>query len=171
VATYHCQALSHLTSTLPQAVAMSSKIPDNRLIYYNIGKGQTVYIKCINFEVEDQKFTLTEKEIQSEPESMFVEFLRMTGTMRLSADANLFRLIYNHLRGYDIFPLPPQGIPYMGKEATLKNLLRDATDFGLKNLVAKIEQERANQAKASSDTKPQQIDDDNEAAKEFVMLD
>jgi hypothetical protein len=126
---------------------------------------------CMLLEVENQTFTLTEKEIQSEPESMFVELLPMGSRQYLSADANLFRLIHNHLKGYDIFPLPPQGIPYMSKEATLKNLLRDATDFGLKNLVAKTEQETANHVKASGETKPQQIDDDNEAAKEFVMLD
>jgi hypothetical protein len=147
---------------------MSSKIPDNRLIYYDgFGRLKTVHM---TLEVENQTFILTEKEIQSEPDSMFVELLHITGRRYLSADVNLFRLIHNHLKGYGIFPLPPQGIPYMGKEVTLENLLRDATDFGLKNLVAKIKQEMANQVSASSDTKPQQIDDDNEAAKEFVIL-
>jgi len=148
---------------------MSSKIPQNRFIVLP-DRECGLYM---TLEVENQTFTLTEKEIQSEPESMFVELLPMdmSWRTRLSADVNLFRLIHNHLKGYEIFPLPPQGIPYMSKEATLKNLLGDATDFGLKNLVAKIEQEMATQVKASSETKPQRIDDDNEAAKEFVMLD
>jgi hypothetical protein len=100
----------------------------------------------------------------------------------LNADVNLFKLIHAHLKGYEILPLPPQGIPcgdgeelggsayrpnpHLSKEATLKNLLRDATDFGLKNLAAKIEQEMANQAKASSPTNSQKIDHAHEATKE-----
>jgi len=101
----------------------------------------------------------------------------------IRADPNIFRLIHAHLQGYDIFPLPPQGIPFgrgitsgistyrlpsLSKEATLKNLLRDASEFGLKNLVGKIEQEIVNQAGVA---KAQAVEDDHEAMKGFVILD
>jgi hypothetical protein len=50
---------------------------------------------------------------------------------------------------------------YLSNKATLKNLLRDATDFGLTNLEAKIKQEMANRVGMSKETKVQPIDDDD----------
>jgi hypothetical protein len=145
--------------------------------------------------VEGQIFLLTELELQSEPDNIFnlkrqditnLCSSRMNSDdTHIHADPNLFRLIHAHLQGYEIFPLPPQGVPFgrgittgistyrlpsLSTEATLKNLLRDATDFGLANLVAKVKQEMANQAKVSAKGRTQPAEDDNEATKEFVML-
>jgi hypothetical protein len=142
----------------------------------------------MSFRVGDRIFRLSETEVQSEPESIFVEYFHQDTTLELNADENLFGLINAHLKGYEIFPLPSQGIPFGGgsvsvygksagvlphlsKEATLKNLLRDATDLGLKNLVTKIEQEMANQLESSRRVERQALDDDLEAMKGFVMLD
>jgi hypothetical protein len=142
----------------------------------------------MTIRVGNQEFELNETEVQSEPESIFVEYFSADKMPRLNADGYLFGLIHAHLKGYEIFPLPPQGIPYGGvysiagntlppmlpylsKEATLKNLLRDATDFGLKNLVTKIEREMANQLESSHRAGRQALDDDPEAMKGFVMLD
>jgi hypothetical protein len=135
----------------------------------------------------DQKFKLNETELQSEPDCIFMEYFRDNNMPDLNADAYLFSLIHAHMKGYEIFPLPSQGfpygggsfvgesaartLPYLSKEATLKNLLRDATDFGLKNLVTKIEREMANQLESSRRAERQALDDDPEAMKGFVMLD
>jgi hypothetical protein len=139
--------------------------------------------KYMTIHIGEQRFRLNETEVQSEPESIFVEYFREDTTLDLNADEKLFSLIHAHLKGYEIFPLPSQGIPYGGgsfygksapylsKEATLKNLLRDATDLGLKNLVAKIEQEMAKQLESSRRAERQAPDDDLEAMKGFVMLD
>jgi hypothetical protein len=138
--------------------------------------------RYINISVGDQRFSLNEAQIFSEPDSVFVNLFRGLEESELDADANVFRSIHAHLKGYEIFPLPPQGIPYGGgsfvkgdsrpvpylsKEATLKNLLRDATDFGMKNLVAKVEREMDNARRREK----QALDDDSEAMKGFVMLD
>jgi hypothetical protein len=126
----------------------------------------------LSIRVSGKLFSLSEEQIFSEPESIFVEPLREgVGTVRLNADEGIFRLISTHLKGYDIFPLPEQGIPYLSKEATLKALLRDATDFGLTNLVVKIEREMANQVEAFDNTREKPIDEDHEADTGFVMLD
>ena len=142
----------------------------------------------MDIHVGHLKFRLNKTEVESEPENIFVEYFQGNNMPTLNADPYLFSLIHAHLKGYEIFPLPPQGLPYGGesyssrdlslrvfpylsKEATLKNLLRDATDFGLKNLVTKIEQEMANQLESSRRAERQNLDDDPEAVKGFVMLD
>lgn len=166
--------LLNLTTTL----IMSSTTRNNR---FSVG-GK------INIYAGDHRFQFNKTEVESEPESIFVEYIRDNNVPTLDADPYLFSLIHAHLKGYEIFPLPSQGVPYGGeihsgsqllpvlpylsKEATLKNLLRDATDFGLKNLVAKIEQEMANQLESSQGKERQKaLDDDPEAMKGFVMLD
>jgi hypothetical protein len=141
--------------------------------------------KYLTIKVNEQKFILSETQIYSEPESIFVDFLPNGRAPDLDVDASIFRLIHAHLKGYEIFPLPPQGIPcgagtfdsahssmlpYLSKEATLKNLWRDATDFGLNNLVTKIEQEMAKQLESSRRKERQPPDDDQEAMEGFVML-
>lgn len=99
-------------------------------------------------------FELTEEELRSEPDNLLLKLIRPThysnSEPHISADPNIFRLLHAHLQGYEILPLPPQGIPVgqhgsstIGSEAALANLLRDANDFGLKNLVGKIEKEMA----------------------------
>jgi hypothetical protein len=153
------------------------------------------YFHTYRINVEGQTFLLTELELQSEPDNIF-NLKRQAPTALHSphtnnddtyirADPNIFRLIHAHLQGYEIFPLPPQGIPFgrgitagintyrlpsLSKEATLKNLLRDASEFGLTNLVAKVEQETANQAGAPSEMMVRPVEYDQEETKGFVIL-
>jgi hypothetical protein len=180
----YCQAPCQ---TLHSCLAMSLKSSSSR-----VRQGSPNF-HTYRINVEGQTFLLTELELQSEPDNIFN--LKRQSPMTLSspcsnsndtyihADPNIFRLIHAHLQGYDIFPLPPQGVPFgrgitagistyrlpsLSKEATLKNLLRDASEFGLKNLVVQVEQEIINQAGASTATKA--VEDDHEAMKGFVML-
>jgi hypothetical protein len=113
-------------------------------------------VPFLSIFVGDKKFDLTAEELATEPNNIFNEVKRASSLARqmpyLNADAHLFRLIHAHLQGYEIFPLPEGGIPFgrgamnevcvmLGREATMWNLMRDAKDFGLVKLVAKIERE------------------------------
>jgi hypothetical protein len=113
-------------------------------------------VTCLSIFVGDKRFDLTAEELATEPNNIFNEIKRVSflacRTPSLNADAHLFRLIHAHLQGYEIFPLPEGGTPFgrgamnevfvmLGREATMHNLWRDARDFGLDNLVMKIERE------------------------------
>jgi len=138
---------------------MSSTSTDayGRPVHKRVSYGKPSTIKKII--VGGINFELTDDDLESEPDNLL---LRMTRVSRygnsephLSADPNLFKLIHAHLQGYEILPLPPQGIPTgqgplqgtspcLSREATLENLLKDAKDFGLAKLVAKLEKEVVN---------------------------
>jgi hypothetical protein len=53
----------------------------------------------------------------------------------------LFELIYEHLSGYEIFPVADGFIPSMTTETVLKNLRLDAQFYGLTLLLAAVEDE------------------------------
>jgi hypothetical protein len=117
--------------------------------------------------VHNEDFYLTDNELQSEPGNALIEPLTKSDTpsdnqppqglpsVSVHTDPNLFRLIHAHLRGFEIFPLSSQGLPlwtrvppnqvYLGKEATLNNLLRDAEEFKMMKLYGKIRREMAGQ--------------------------
>lgn len=116
-------------------------------------------------EVQEQRFTLSKEELLSEPGNGLIDRLLKPDARRdwetgfpivfLDTDPNLFRLTHAHLKGLEIFPLLAQGVSlwantetspiYLGSDATLKNLLRDAEDFGFKTLCGKIRGEMAGQ--------------------------
>lgn len=124
------------------------------------------------FFVGNSTFELTEEELKSEPNNLLFRIATTRSTHYgnsepyLNVDLNIFKLIHAHLQGYEILPLPPQGIPlgygatdgplpHLSKDAVLQNLLRDANDFGLKNLVAKLENEMAAPGKADIEEEKQ----------------
>lgn len=106
-------------------------------------------------------FELTEAELGREPKSWLVKAIRDSAAdgnqFSTRADLNLFRLIHAYFRGYEIFPLPSQGIPIgqdsspanteagacFSVDAALSNLLADAKYFDLTNLATKIHNEIA----------------------------
>jgi hypothetical protein len=128
---------------------MSTELP-HRVTY-----GTTIFL-YIN--VGGKRFDPTAEEVATEPNNIFPEIKRASSLAGqspfLNVDPHLFRFIHVHLQGYEIFPLPEGGFPFgrgtmnkheapvmLGREATMRNLLRDARDFGLWNLEGKIEVE------------------------------
>jgi hypothetical protein len=101
------------------------------------------------FLFSDKCFTLTPDQINSDPGNAFCKFFAGESgycEMEIKSEPGLFRLIYHHLRGYDIFPILDGSVPYMSGETALKNLLKDAEEYELHGLVAKIREFQKAQA-------------------------
>jgi hypothetical protein len=95
-------------------------------------------IKALN--VSGQTITLTMDQINSDPGNAFAKFFSANDSyeMGITSEPGLFRLIQEHLMGYEIFPLTDGSVPYMSKERAMKNLLKEAERFELQGLVSKI---------------------------------
>jgi hypothetical protein len=93
--------------------------------------------------VSGQRFTLTRQQITFDSPNHFTNaFLgdfseSSTRTLHLDGSPELFAIIVDYLRGYDILPLEPRSLPRtMGPEKAKINLGRDAEHLGLNKLAA-----------------------------------
>jgi hypothetical protein len=92
------------------------------------------------FFVNGKQVTLAVDQVNSDPGNAFIKFFSTFpgNEMYIESDPGLFRLIQNHLRGYDIFPILDGAVPGMNGETALRNLLKEAERYELNGLAAKI---------------------------------
>lgn len=97
--------------------------------------------------VSGERFTFTRDQLESDSRNYFSTYFfggfaegsQGLRELVIEKDAQLFKLIQAHLRGYEIFPLPNSAIPhYMTRQGATTNLLLEAQFYGLERLEEKI---------------------------------
>ncbi|CAG8668223.1 2142_t:CDS:1, partial [Acaulospora colombiana] len=94
-------------------------------------------------------FQLTKDQVEFDGPNYFTSYFfggfkeaeQGTRDLTLNRHPKLFELIYEHLSGYEIFPVADGFIPGMSTETVLKNLRLDAQFYGLTLLLAAVEDE------------------------------
>ena len=98
--------------------------------------------------VRDTSFALFDDQIRRDAPNYFTNYFEgsfkeaQDGVcmLRLHRDPYLFTFIHLYLSGYEILPLPKDGLPhYFSEESRLKNLLLDARFYGLDTLAEELE--------------------------------
>ncbi|KAG9124429.1 hypothetical protein FRC07_011671 [Ceratobasidium sp. 392] len=111
-----------------------------------------------------QDFLLTRDQIEFDSPNYFTscflgEFTEaQTRTLTLSRDPDLFKIVIDHLSGYDVLPLHDSVIPQrMNSDAALRNLLADAQFYqldGLMDRINRLKNQEADQEEESNLASP-----------------
>lgn len=92
------------------------------------------------------KFTLEEENIRFDSPNYFTSYffgefeegVQGKRELALNRHPDIFKLIFEYLCGYEIFPLADAVVPQMSNLALLQNLRRDALFYGLDGLTVII---------------------------------
>lgn len=119
-------------------------------------------LRCII--VSGERFEFSRDQLESDPDNYFATYFfggfsegsQGKKELVIQKDAQLFKLIQAHLRGYEVFPLPDAAIPpYMTREGAVANLLREAQFYGLARFEERIQEvieEAATQSRVATDS-------------------
>lgn len=104
-----------------------------------VGEIYTVRVSGVDFVLSASMITRDSPNLFTQAfHGDFAESL--TRTLVLDRDSEIFSLVCDYLRGYEILPLAPGAIPRrMTAETALINLTRDAEYLGLTQLHAKLQ--------------------------------
>lgn len=109
-------------------------------------KSYTVILRWLGAET---RFDLTEEQIRFDAPNYFTnvffgdfaEGIQSKNEITLSRNPAIFRFLYEHLAGYELFPLVEGAIPGMSILASVKNIKHDALFYGLDTLATLAEEQ------------------------------